>query len=221
VNLFLGNTATLPLDGNDIELIQKTGYPWKGEVELFVNPARPQKFELRIRIPGWARNRAIPGNLYRFADSINSTIIFYVNDQQAKVNVSSGYASLVRKWNKGDVVSFRFPVIPRILVADKRVEADRGKIAVQAGPLVYAAEWPDVPDGRVLDLVYDRDLPLQSSLNDTLLNGIMVIETQARRYAGEQSGQGEELPVRLIPYYAWNNRGPGEMMVWLPVDENP
>ncbi len=220
VNLFMDNIAKIPMGNNEIELVQKTGYPWQGKVELLVNTMTAQKFELKIRIPGWARNEAIPGNLYYFTDTLDSKISFYINGELVQYEESSGYASLVRKWNKGDVVSFEFPVTPRTVVADERVADDLGKIAVQAGPLVYAAEWPDVPDGRVLDLVFDRDLPLKPVFNDTLLNGVMVIETFAR--TGRQVPDEEIEPsgkrsLYLIPYYSWNNRGPGEMMVWLPV----
>jgi DUF1680 family protein len=220
VNLFMDNTAKVPVGGNEIELIQKTSYPWQGNVELQVNTMKSQKFVLKIRIPGWARNQAIPGNLYRYTHTLESDIEFRVNGEPVTYTESSGYASIVRKWDKGDIISFEFPVSPRTLTADDRVEADRGKIAIQAGPLVYAAEWPDVPGGKVLDLVFDPDLPLQSVYKDTLLNGITVIETQARLASINDSEPGDAVPVSLIPYYSWNNRGPGEMMVWLPASSS-
>jgi len=145
---------------------------------------------------------------------------FYINGESVKYTISSGYASLVRKWSRGDMISFEFPVTPRTLIADERVEADHDKIAVQAGPLVYAAEWPDVPEGKVLNLVFERDLPLRSSFQDSLLNGVMVIETLARHGRSKGMEPEDPFPIQLIPYYSWNNRGPGEMMVWLPIDIN-
>lgn len=222
VNLFIDNTAKIELNSNEIEIIQKTDYPWEGTVNIIVNPEKSGHFNLFVRIPGWAKNEAVPGNLYKFTDTSEKAAVFLVNNKVISFNEKNGYAIITRKWEKGDVISLELPLQIRKVIADSRVEANKGRIAIQRGPLVYCAEWPDNNDGHVLNLLFNNESAINESFNDELLNGIHVINLKAKpakRTLKNSIIFTDEQEITLIPYYSWNNRRAGEMMVWLPVSE--
>jgi len=218
VNLFIQSAAKFRLLGEDLELAQQTDYPWKGEVQLTVNPVRNERIELALRIPGWARNEAIPGGLYSFANKNDEKIGLQVNGKPVAIRMERGYALLNRKWKKGDIVTLSLPLPVRRVLANEKVAADRGQTAIQRGPLVYCAEWPDYQDGRVLNLFLEENVPLASSFRSDLLDGVEILTGEAKAMKPAADGRMEAVgaPLVLIPYYAWANRGPGEMQVWLP-----
>jgi len=223
VNLFMDNTAKFAFGGSDIEMVQKTNYPWDGSVEVSVNPVEKKKFTLRIRIPGWARNEVLPGNLYTYSDGLKPKAVLKVNGKAVKPKIEKGYAVISRSWQKGDKVTIELPMDVRKVVADNRVQADKGKIAIERGPLVYCAEWPYTSGGRVLNLLFDEKADFTAAFNDTLLRGIEVVKTTAKpaKYnLKKEIEKGESQEITLIPYYAWNNKGAGEMAVWLPVSDS-
>jgi len=222
VNLFADNSAKFEFKGQNLEVIQKTQYPWEGHVEILVNPEQAAEFNLKVRIPGWAEESAIPENLYTFIDQQNEKVIIKVNGRKVKPERQNGYAVIGRSWKKGDRVTIDLPMNIRQLKADDKVEANHDRISLQRGPLVYCAEWPDNNNGNILSLMFDKNPKAEAVFADTLLNGVEVIKTTARevgRNVDSSYNYSEPLPVTLIPYYSWNNRGPGEMMVWLPVSE--
>jgi len=220
VNLYADNTASIDLDGKKVEIIQQTNYPWDGQVKLVINPEVPTRFWLYLRVPGWARNDAIPGDLYHFTDQKDDEVILKVNGEEKTARlIKGGYMIINRKWKTGDYVELILPMPVRKIEANEKVEEDQGKIAIQRGPLVYCAEWPDAPGGHVLDLVIDPKSELESYFDPNLLNGVQVITGTASKARKTQEGEivlqypGE---LFLIPYYAWANRGAGEMVVWIP-----
>jgi hypothetical protein len=219
VNLFISNEADLTVGKNKINLIQKADFPWKGKVELTINPSSTDKFNLKIRIPGWARNEAIPGGLYKFTDVNSEPVAISVNGINTEVTHVDGYAVISRKWTAGDKVEFNFPMPVRKIVADVKVKDDREKIAFQRGPVIYCAEWPDNNTGNVLDLVLKKDASFSSEFDPSLLDGTEVIKTTGEQTKRSLDGSVEMLgeePVKLIPYALWNNRGPGQMIIWFP-----
>jgi DUF1680 family protein len=223
VNLFIDNTAAFAFGGQDIEIIQKTDYPWKGLVEITINPVEKKKFAMNVRIPGWARNEVLPGNLYSFNDGLSPKPVIKVNDKAVHPEIKKGFASISRTWQKGDKITIELPMDVRKIVADSRVAADKGKIAIERGPLMYCAEWPYSQDGRILNLVFDEKALFTPVFIDTLLNGIEAVKTTARpaKYnLKKEVEKGDLQDITLIPYYAWNNKGPGEMAVWLPVSDS-
>src|SRR5262249_36294331 len=123
-----------------------------------------------------------------------------------------GYVTLDRIWKDGDVIQIQFPVEIRRVVADSKVKENRRRMAVERGPIVYCAEWPEVSGARALELLVDPKAPMKSVVDKQLYGGVTVIETEAKSIANPSA---EPKPVRLIPYYLWANRGPGEMSVWL------
>jgi DUF1680 family protein len=186
---------------------------------MTVSPEKERRFALHIRIPGWARNEAIPGGLYLFADSVAEEYSLLVNGEAPESEMADGYVTVTRKWKKGDRVELYLPMPVRTVVSDIKVEENRGRYAVQRGPLIFCAEWPDNDDGKVLDLMLDEEPQYTSVYDAHLLNGTEVITTGGRRIITAADGTataGDTVTMTLIPYHLWNNRGRGEMRVWLP-----
>ncbi|HSA94741.1 MAG TPA: beta-L-arabinofuranosidase domain-containing protein, partial [Acidobacteriota bacterium] len=215
VNLFAQGTGRMKAGGTDIELVQTTEYPWKGDIKIEVKPAREAEFTLAVRVPGWALNRPVPTDLYAYPEPAAGAPSLKVNGEPADLNLDKGYALIVRTWKPGDVVELSLPMPVRRVVAHEAVEADRGRIAVERGPLVYCAEGVD-NDGRVSNLVLPDGVALAAEPRPDLLGGIVVIKGEAEALS-EKAGKivSEKKPVTLIPYYSWANRGRGEMAVWL------
>ncbi len=217
VNLFIGGSATVNLPDNAVSIVQETSYPWNGDVKITVAPKQAGEFSLCIRIPGWATNRPVPGDLYRFTDTDGQRVSIKLNGSEMPFETRNGYASIRRVWKKGDVVELSLPMPVRRVVANERVEADRGRVALQRGPLMFCAESPDNKDGRVLDLVVPDSANFTAEFRKDLLGGVEVIHSAAFPVrqtldAGSQSGSMQEFTA--IPYYAWAHRGEGEMTVW-------
>jgi DUF1680 family protein len=205
VNLFMAGAAKLKVGDRVVELRQETRYPWDGRIMLAVNPQGPSTFTLHLRIPGWARNRPLPSDLYRYADSEKPATKLAVNGQPADLVVEKGFASLRRPWKAGDVVTLELSMPVRRVVAHDAVSADRRRFAVERGPIVYCAEGAD-NGGRVLAKVPGRPLKFVSRWQPDLLGGVVTI-----RILPAAAGNS----LTLIPYYAWCHRGPNEMAVWL------
>lgn len=222
INMFAANEALIDLGKKRVQISQKTDFPWDGKVILTINPEKTAKFSLKIRIPGWAMNEAIPGDLYRFTEKINQQVNFMVNGENTKISMSDGYAVITRKWEAGDRVEFELPMEVRKIIADQRVWADANKVALQRGPLVYCAEWPDNNSGKVLNMMINEDASFTPEFDSTILNGVSVLRSTGYQTKRNLKGGIDRLveePLVLIPYFVWNNRGPGQMMVWLPVSE--
>ena len=222
VNLYISNDAEFAIGGKKIKISQKADFPWDGKVEITLNPEKDGMFDLKVRIPDWAMNEAIPGGLYKFTDVNNELIKLSVNGKNVAFNPKDGYAVLSRKWKNGDIINVEFPMPVRTVAADARVKADNDKIAVQRGPIIYCAEWPDNNTGNILNLVINSEKGFTSEFLPDLLGGTEVIKTsghQSRRLLDGKIELLPEEPLTFIPYALWNNRGPGQMMVWIPTSE--
>lgn len=223
INLYADNTAVFPFRNSEIEIIQKTDYPWDGIVEIMLNPEKQGKFTVKLRIPGWAQNEVLPGNLYSFKDDIVPEVNLKINGKEHVIKTEKGFAVIHRRWKKGDIISLNLKMDVRKVVADSRVKANTGKIAIQRGPVVYCAEWPYTRDGNVLNLLFDENSEYNSDFNDTLLKGVNVVKTTARLATydlNRELEKGDPQEITLIPYYTWNNKGAGQMAVWLPVTDS-
>jgi DUF1680 family protein len=219
VNLFISNDAEIKMGKKIVKVTQKANFPWDGKVEITINPENHGKFDLKIRIPGWAANEAMPGGLYKFTDNNNEPVKFLVNGERVDIVPVKGYAVINRNWKTGDKVEVDFPMPVRKIVADERIKEDVSKIAFQRGPVIYCAEWPDNDTGNVLDLMIRKDAPFTTEFVPSLLEGTQVIKTSGSQTKRTLEGNVETLkeePLTLIPYALWNNRGAGQMMVWLP-----
>lgn len=244
VDMFIAGEAKIDLAGKVINLKQETRYPWDGTVKLTVDPERKGEFAFHIRVPGWARNRPVPTDLYRDEGRDDAKVSIRVNGKAVAWDMDKGFARIRRVWKKGDRVEVVFPMDARRVVAHPAVKDDEGFVAVERGPLVYCAEGPD-NGGRALNIVLPEDTILKPEERPGLLGGVTVLTGEALaadpaavRRAGEAKTKDaaaddeEEAPpssrrsltpgaklephrLVLIPYYSWANRGDGEMTVWL------
>jgi len=208
VNLFVASEATAALAGGEVALVQETHYPWDGHVSLRLSPTSPRAFEVRVRIPGWARERPVPSDLYRYVDAAATHYELRVNGAVVPVKLDEGYAVLSRSWKAGDVLTLDLPMPVRRVVADDRVADDRGKVALERGPLVYCVEGID-NDGSVSGMVVSDHTLLKPESRPDLLGGITVLRGTAEDNARKKRD------LTAVPYYTWSNRGPGDMAVWL------
>ena len=197
VNLFVGGEGRAELEGSSVRLAQETNYPWDGHVKLTVTPEESAEFALALRIPGWAQNRPVPSDLYRYLEQSDEPVVLTVNGETVGLELDRGFARVRRTWQPGDVITLTLPTPVRRVLAHDKLESDRGKVAVERGPLVYCAEGID-NGGHTLALPGDADLTPHR--DDALLGGVTLIR-----------GSG----LTLVPYYAWSHRGEGEMAVWL------
>jgi uncharacterized protein len=219
VNLFVANAADIKMDnGRTVHFTQETRYPWDGAVKMTVGPDQAGALTVHIRVPGWARNLPIASDLYHFEGANSEPVTLKVNGKPATIALDKGYATITRTWKKGDTIELNLPMPVRRVQAHGDVVADRGRVAIQRGPIVFAAEWPDNPDGKVRNLLLPATAKLTAEYRPGLLNGVDVVTGKAEGLAYDQQGKivRQSQSVTLIPYYAWANRGRGQMMVWLP-----
>jgi hypothetical protein len=217
VNLFAAGRGSVARKDGAMTVTQETRYPWDGDVNITLGPAHPGEFTVYVRVPGWAVNLPVPGTLYRVLHPEAGVVTLSVNGAPAPVLTVKGYAVIRRTWKKGDVIRLSLPMSVQRIVANDSLEDDRGKIALQRGPLVYCLEGVDAPDGHVTDLVIPDSAAITHEFREDLLNGVTVLG--GRGYTAERSLTGEirrgsERNFSAIPYYAWAHRGKTEMAVW-------
>ncbi|MDD4515575.1 glycoside hydrolase family 127 protein [Massilibacteroides sp.] len=219
VNMYVAGNSKLTIEGNEIELVQKTNYPWDGNVELAVNPSEVADFCLLLRIPGWAKNQPVPTDLYKYVDNKKSQVSIKVNGKDVKRRFRVGYAVVERTWKPGDIISIQMDMPVRRVQANEKVEYDKGLLSMERGPIVYALEGVDQDKDYVFDMVIPRDAKIESTYEKDLLNGVTVLRGDAYRVTeNKENGQLEETSVKFkaIPYSTWNNRGRSQLVVWTP-----
>jgi hypothetical protein len=210
VNLFVASEAVVDLDSGRLRISQETRYPWDGTVRVTVSPETSRVLTVHFRIPGWALERPVPSDLYRFADASAPVPELKLNGTVVPLSIENGFVTFRRVFQVGDRFELILPMPVRRVAAHDAVEEDRGRLAIQRGPLVYAAEGVD-HGGKVLDLTLPRESALEPSYREDLLGGVVAITGTAVR-------DGKEVPFLAIPYFSWANRGPGEMAVWIPTE---
>jgi DUF1680 family protein len=211
VNLFIGGSAEATVAGTAVKLKQQTGYPFSGQVKLEVAPAKATTFTMNVRIPGWARNEPMPGDLYRYADGLKPVVKLAVNGKPEHYELKKGYAELHREWREGDVVTLDLEMPVRQVVSHEKVKTNTGCVALERGPLVYCAEGAD-NDGKVLNRSFTGKVKFHTAQRPDLLGGVTTIQATSDADDGK--------PLSFIPYYAWCHRGPNEMRVWIPASGN-
>jgi len=215
VNLFIGGSAEVRLGKQMVKITQRTNYPWDGRIHITVDPEEPGAFALNVRIPGWAQGNPLPGDLYTYMKQTIDPVVLKLNGKDEALNLSKGFASINRVWHKGDVVELSLPLAIRRVLAREDVKEDAGRVALERGPLVYCVEGCD--NAHVFSLVLPDDAKLVAEQHSDLLGGITVIQGEAQLSVKDEAGKSSTRPaiMRAIPYYAWCNRGPNEMSVWL------
>jgi uncharacterized protein len=213
VHLYGGASATLDLNGNTVRLMETSNYPWDGKVAIRVSLEKPATFTMKLRIPAWAEKKA--------KASVNGKTV------KIKGALQKGYLTVKRSWQHGDVIRLDLPMDVRRIYANPLVKADQGKVALARGPLVYCVEQKDNGKTPVATLA----LPRKAKIADAkvkLFGGITVLKAKGRAMSrkGWESSLYLNLPpvtepatITAIPYYAWNNRGPNAMRVWINEEE--
>jgi len=223
LQIHLYNTGTIKAklpSGHAISLTVKSNYPWQGQVELTVQESEKAVWALRLRQPGWC-----PSTQVR------------VNGQPVdKHVVEDGYLVLERAWKPGDVVNLTLAIAPRFIEAHPRIDAVRNSVAIEYGPLIYCLEAVDI-EADLMDIYLDPDTPLQTDWRDDILpekvlvigtGGFVIQSDDWRDTLYRPVRQGDQnipnyrpVPLTAVPYYAWANREPGMMRVWIPRLDKP
>lgn len=215
INLFINSSAEFHLTNNNIAITQESIYPWDGHIDIRVKPEKVTNFSLLIRIPGWAQNRPVPSDLYEYLDPIRSKVQLSINDKKISVKESDGYIIINRKWKKGDKITLDLPMEIRRVISNSKVIENKNKIALERGPIVFCLE--EVDNNSVLDIYLPDTSELSYTFKKDMLNGCGIITGagfKIDKYLKEEElkFQGK---VIAIPYYAWQNRGLKEMVVWI------
>lgn len=222
INLYGGNTLETTLEnGGRVRLIQETEYPWNGRVRIRIAECGSKPFSIKLRIPGWSKIAEV---------RINQEPPLVLNGgTSAKEKVMKGYLELRRNWNADDVIDLDLPMSARLMEANPLVEEDLNQVAVQRGPIVYCLESVDLPeDVNLVEVRLKPDVKLRARFDERLLGGCVVLEGEGwlqssaqwkgQLYRDFQPSRSEPVKLRLIPYAFWQNRGPSEMSVWLPLE---
>lgn len=218
VNLFISSNVSMKVQNQEVAITQQNNYPWDGDLKFIINPKKSFAFPMLIRIPGWAQNAAIPSDLYSFKNNSDKKTVITVNGKEVNYEIKNGYAVINRKWKKNDVVEVNLPMEVRKVTANANVKNDIGKVALQRGPIMYCAEWVD-NNGKAANIVLPANTTFQAVFNPALLNGIETIHAEVPAVIVSENGEGihtQKQRFTAIPYYAWANRGKGEMMLWFP-----
>jgi len=206
VNMFIGSDASIRLNNKtSVAISQKTNYPWEGKVTVNIDPEKQSAFSLSLRIPGWARGKENPYDLYR--SDLRSSYTLLVNGSPAQSVMTNGYAVISRKWKKGDQVELQLPMKPRFVSANTQVKDLRNSVAIASGPIVYSLEAAD--NNNVEQLQIDTTAALQLQYRNDLLNGVNVVT--GKTVSGKT--------FTAVPYYAVGNREAKGYKVWLPVHQ--
>lgn len=216
VNLYAGNSTTISLPQGNVALRQSTNYPFDEDILISVDPEEEQQFTLKLRIPSWAREQFVPGKLYNYQNTSEQQWRVEVNGEEVDLPLDKGFASIKRTWQAGDKVNLHLPMPVRFTTAIDSVEANKGRVAITRGPLVYCAEGADNSQPvqqYFLEEIPENSLVALETIEEGILKGVMALSVPAQK--ASTAGMSQE-HLKLIPYYAWNNRGEESMMVWLP-----
>jgi DUF1680 family protein len=186
--MFIGSTIKVEnVMGNDVEMIQKTDYPWSGVISMIVNPKSPKEFTLYVRVPDRTTSE-----LYTAVPKIGGLKSLAVNGKSVPVKIENGYAVIRRTWKKGDKIDLELPMEIQKITADEKIEADRGRIALRYGPLIYNVEQADQPD--ITKAI--GSTPLTLEWRGDFLKGVMTIK----------GTWADGTPLLAIPNYTRLNR---------------
>jgi DUF1680 family protein len=217
VNLYVSSGASFKVAGREVGLEMTSEMPWGGRSSIAVSASQPVTAAIKLRIPGWTRHQPVPSALYSYAEPAGAGATVRVNGARVPSTPDAmGYVTIDRAWKQGDVIEVDFPMAVRRVVADARVADDRGRAAIERGPVVYCAEWPEASDKRALDALIEPKATLATAADKTLFGAATLIKAEARRTTNPVAPVSS---LTLIPYHLWANRGAGEMSVWLPSRE--
>jgi DUF1680 family protein len=206
VNLYAQGKAKI----GKVELEQTTDYPWDGRISIKVAKGAG-KFAIKLRIPSWLKTSPTNNSLYKYNDAVP---VYAITVNGVKVAADGGdYATIQRNWKKGDVIEIDFPMNVRRIVANDNAEDNRGKVALERGPIVFCLEGSDQADGKVFNKYILNSANISARYDASMLNGVMTLSGDAKEL--QQDGTVKDVRFRAIPYSTWNNRGPQQMEIWV------
>ncbi len=216
VTFFAESQTFVEFNGTRVGVEQKTAYPNDGEISVAIDPEKPTKFRLQLRVPTWTQERFVPGELYRYADSKFTPVTVSINGKHINAPIEKGFAQIEREWQSGDRVVLTLPMPIRVTECHPAVEANTHRIALTRGPFVLCAEGVD--NGGATQRFFFSKLPdtTQSKIRTTRIASGSFIQADVPAQAITESGDTESTKLTLTPYYAWNNRGFSSMTVWFP-----
>lgn len=222
INLFVGSKATIQLGGRKVVLSQSTDYPWQGDVKIAVETSQAGEFDLNVRVPGWCRGQSSSEDLYQIENHVADCAHFNVNGRPVdQVEIVRGYARMHRRWKSGDVVQLQLDMPVQRIKANSQVEADKNRVALMSGPIVYCFEGTD--NGQaVQNLVIPPETEFKRKFEPDLLGGVTVLKATATGVFRTPSDHvvPEPFQITAVPYYANANRGTCQMQVWMPESQD-
>ena len=208
VNLYVGSQASLQVDNKPVQLRQTTRYPWDGKVQVEVQAGQGVDMQLKLRVPGWMQGAVLPSDLYHYVHASDAIPKVSVDGKEIPYAAKDGYITIDGPWKNNTLIELDFPMDVHMVQAIEEVVEDRGKVSLEYGPVVYAVESTDNPNGFD-DLKIQKEEAFQIHWTPGLLQGVNVLE-----------GVSPTGSFKAIPYYAWSNRGIAKMKVWLPAEMN-
>jgi hypothetical protein len=216
VHLYGQNTAKMHVNGHEVSFRQVTKYPWSGGIRFEVTIGSAQRFTLHLRLPAWCEQWRLSVNGQPVEQAVHGAI-----------SLENGYIHLTREWNPGDVVAFRMEMPIRVTWAHPAVRDLQGRVALERGPIVYCLEGIDhagIPLDRITIDPRNVSNDFQVEQDDQLLSGVSVL--RGKGTIVEESGwenvlyrnqppSSKNIDIKAIPYFAWDNRAPGQMRIWL------
>jgi uncharacterized protein len=218
VNLFIGSNSIFHIGNVEVPIEMTTNYPLDGVVHITMNPTQKIKYSLNLRLPGWAKEEPVPGDLYRYKDQSSGKFNVLVNGKSINYNEKNGYIIIDREWKKGDKIQYTLPMEVKRVVSRDEVSANKDRIAIQRGPLVYCVEGVD-NDGSAWNILMPNNPNFEVIDFNVLEEKVKAIKIDMSVFKISDDGSKivtEQKKVIAIPYYTWANRGQNEMQVWLP-----
>ena len=217
--LYGSNSTSISLSGANVFLKQTADYPYSGNITIKIDPEKTTKFKLNLRIPTWAGSQLVPGDLYSYSQKSTGWNI-EVNGKMVKPQVHNGFAVLNRSWKAGDIVSLKLPMPVKENACTDKVEADRGRVCLSRGPLVYCAEGID-NNGAVQRFFLDANRNYEKvnvyEISDGILKGMPGFSIDANELTADGVNPAK---MKLIPYFAWSNRDRSSMITWIPTEKD-
>ncbi len=213
---YASNSTTIPLKKGDVYITQKSNYPFDENISLTVSVKKEQEFVLKLRIPTWAREQFVPGKLYSYIGNVDKKWNVKVNGETITTVLEKGFANIKRTWKSGDKVELLLPMPVRYNKSIDLVEANRGRIAITKGPLLYCAEGND--NGGAVQRFFLKNIVSSSKMQTEIISEGVLKNVVSVSIPGESKSINgiKNENITLIPYYAWNNRGNASMNVWFP-----
>lgn len=199
INLFIGSTAKVFFENNEVSIYQETDYPWNEKVKITIHTPQMIEFELAIRVPGWTQNKPVPSDLYSYLKPRNFEVIIKINNEIIDFQLEKGFVKIQRAWKNNNTIELTIPMPIRRVLSNERVENNADKLAIERGPIVYCIESVNNKVASIFDLSLDDNAMLEQEYRDSVVEGIFI-------HSGD---------ITFIPYYAWANQGKSEMAVWI------